>query len=168
MNEQPWDALSDAAIRLEDAKRAVQTAADEIDTALAHAELVKAQQDYDFYRDRLGLVAAVILQAAVGGFGHDGTSFWGGGSMTGTPINGYVLKDTLDRFAQMIGFDHCWDAMVTADDRFKEASEIARAAYSEAKFLRREVQSLKRQVEDLIANRTVGVGEPALRFEEVI
>ena len=162
---QPWDQLADASQRLTDATRAVELAAggDDLDRALAAVDLECATGEYERARDRMGLVAAVILQAAVSGFGHNGTSFLGGGEMFGTPHAGYVLPATWESIGHALGVPLCFGM---AEDAKKYALFAERKLSSlmlDLDHLHDEVRKLRRQVEDMAANRIPGVGEPSLR-----
>lgn len=128
----PWDELADAFERLALAER--HGTADDIALSLA---------ERDRARDRLGLVAAAVLHAAVGGFG-------------GEPS--YVLPATWERFAAQI--PGLTDALTGwAKARRAAAAALKRVAEVEAELdaMRCRLGEMERRLDSL----TPGVGEPA-------
>src|SRR4051812_21836631 len=88
MSPLPWDELAGAHADMEEAERHG-----------TPAEMAAARTRWLWARDRLGLVAATIFNAAVSGFGSNANGFFGGGEFMGTPQEGYVLPATLARLA---------------------------------------------------------------------
>jgi hypothetical protein len=141
----PWDALADAFEELEEARR--------------HGtpdQLERAQLRWAETRDRMGLVGATILHAAVSGFGSNANGFFGGGVFLGTPQAGYVLRSTLDRLAELMGFATVREIALGLERQLKAAIRLARQAHEEIDALKQRIVELECRVE----NRTPGVGEP--------